>query len=136
MNNAIWKPWIIGTLTIAVAGIVIRSIWQIVVITTPGTMLIFIPLILALVGANALLIYIVARPERLTNLFSLTIITLVLTGGLIAGVTHFVNFIISDLAHHFWSKVISACVLSSSVSAYFLIIWFLWSLRIKRQRHG
>jgi hypothetical protein len=136
MNNTLWKPWIIATFTIAVIGIVIRSIWQIVVITTPGTMLIFIPLILALAGANALLIYIVVKPERLTNLLSLTVITLVLTGGLVAGVTHFVNFIISPLASHFWSKVISACVLSSSVSTYFLIIWFLWSLRIKRQRDG
>ena len=136
MNDKLWKPWIIGTFTIAVIGIVIRSIWQIVVITTSGTMVIFIPLILALVGANALLIYIVLKPERLTNMLSLTVITLVLTGGLIAGVSHFYNFIISPLADPFWSKVISACVLSSSVSAYFLIIWFLWSLRIKRKRDG
>lgn len=136
MNDKLWKPWIIGTFTIAVIGIVIRSIWQIVVITTSGTMVIFIPLILALVGANALLIYIVLKPERLTNMLSLTVITLVLTGGLIAGVSHFYNFIISPLADPFWSKVISACVLSSSVSAYFLIIWFLWSLRKKRQRDG
>jgi hypothetical protein len=99
-------------------------------------MLIFIPLILALIGANALLIYIVAKPERLTNLFSLTVITLVLTGGLIAGVTHYYNFIVSPLADPFWCKVISACVLTSSVSAYFLIIWSLWSLRKKRQRNG
>jgi hypothetical protein len=99
-------------------------------------MLIFIPLILALVGANVLLIYIVAKPERLTNLFSLTVITLVLTGGLIAGVSHFYNFIVSPLADPFWSKVISACVLSSSVSAYFFIICSLWSLRIKRQHDG
>ena len=136
MNDKLWKPWLIGTFTIAVIGIVIRSIWQIVVITTSGTMVIFIPLILALVGANALLIYIVLKPERLTNMLSLTVITLVLTGGLIAGVSHFYNFIISPLADPFWSKVISACVLSSSVSAYFLIIWFLWSLRKKRQRDG
>lgn len=136
MNNRLLKIWLIATITVAIIGIVIRSFWQIVVIPTPGTMVIFIPLIVALLVANALFAYIVARPERLRSIFSLTVITLVLTGGLVAGVTHFINFIISPLADPFLSKVISACVLSSSLSAYLLILYFLWSLRKTRGSHG
>ena len=136
MNNITLKIWLIITFTVAVLGIVIRSIWQIVVIPTSGTMIIFIPLIIALVGANALLAYIALEPPRIRNIFSLTVITTALTGGLVAGVAHFYNFIISPLAEPFWSKVIGACVLSSSVSAYFLIICFLWSLRKTKESHG
>ena len=136
MNSSLWKPWLIATFTLAAAGIVIRSIWQIVVIPTADSMAIFLPLILALVFVNALLIYIVLKPERLTSLLTLMVISLALTAGLIAGVIHFINFILSPLADHFWSKVISACILTSSLSAYFLILWFFWSLRQKGQSNG
>ena len=136
MNSSLWKSWLIVIITVAVAGGVIRSIWQIVVIPTSGTMLIFIPAILALIGGNTLLAYIIVKPERLTSLLSLTVMTLVLTGGLVAGTIHFINFIISPLADPFWSKVISSCILFSCVSGYFMILWFLWSLRKKRQING
>jgi hypothetical protein len=123
------KVWLIVTFTLAVIGIVIRAIWQIVVITTPGTMLIFIPLILALIGANALFAYLVIRPEKLKSRWFAAGITVALTAGLLAGITHFVRFIISPLADPTLSKVISAFVLSSSVSAYFIIIYIVWSHR-------
>jgi hypothetical protein len=136
MNSSLWKPWLIATFSVAVAGLVIRAIWQVVVIPTADTMVIFIPLVLALVGVDLLVVYIVLKPERLTNLFSLILISVALTAGLIAGVTHFVNFIISPLADPFWSKVVSSCILASSLSTYFLILWFFWSLRQKRQSDG
>ena len=136
MNNKYFKIWIIATLTLAVICTLIRSFWQIAVIPTSGTMIIFIPLIVALVGANALFIYIAVKPERLRNLFSLIVITVALTGGLVAGVSHFVNFIISEHAEPSLSKVIGACVLSSSVSAYFLVLYYLWSRRKTKESHG
>lgn len=136
MKTTNLKIWFIATITVAVIGIVIRSFWQIVVIPTSGTMVIFIPLIVALVGANALFIYIAVKPQRLRNLFSLIVITLALTGGLVAGVSHFVNFIISENAEPFLSKVIGACVLSSSVSTYFLVLYYLWSRRKTKESHG
>ena len=136
MNSRLWKPWLIATITVAVIGGVIRSLWQIVVIPTPGTMLIFIPAILAMISGNAFLFYVVIKLERLSSLLSLTILTLILSGGMIAGIIHFIYFIISPLADPFWSKLISACILSACVSGYFLLLWFLWSLRNKRQSNG
>jgi hypothetical protein len=123
------KVWSIVTFTLAVIAIVIRAIWQIVVITTPGTMLIFIPLILALIGADALFAYLVIRPEKMKSRWFAAGITVALTAGLLAGVTHFVRFIISPQADPTLSKVIGAFVLSSSVSAYFIIIYIIWSHR-------
>jgi hypothetical protein len=135
MNHSHRKVWFIITLSLAVIAIVIRSIWQIVVIPTGGTMLIFIPLMLALIGAVFLFAYLVTHPEKFKTLPFLTGITVILTGGLIAGVTHFVRFIISPEAEHFLCKIIGWLVVSSSVSAYFLIINILWSMREKRT-HG
>jgi hypothetical protein len=129
MNYARLKIWFIVTFTLAVIAIVIRAIWQIVAIPTPGTMLIFIPLILALLGADALFAYLVIKPEKLKRGWFAAGITIVLTAGLMAGVSHFVRFITSPQADPILSKVIGALVLSSSVSAYSIIIYIVWSLR-------
>ncbi len=129
MNNARLKVWFIITFTMAVIAIVIRAIWQIVVIPGAGTVLVFLPLIVALLGMNALFAYLVVRPEKLRSTpFSLGL-SLALTAGLLAGVSHFVRFIISPQAEHFLCKVIGSLVLLSSVSAYFIILYFVWSLR-------
>jgi hypothetical protein len=133
MNYARLKIWFIVTFTLAVIAIVIRSIWQITSIPTAGTMLIFIPLILALLGADALFAYLVIRPEKLKSGWFATGVTVILTAGLLAGVTHFVRFIISPKADPVLSKIIGALVLSSSVSAYFIIIYIVWSFRRRRQ---
>jgi hypothetical protein len=129
MNFTRLKIWLIVSFTLAAVAIVIRAIWQIVVIPTAGTMLIFIPLILALLMADLLFIYLARRPVILKSLPFAVGITTALSAGLLAGVTHFVRFIISEQADLFWSKVISALVLASSVSVYFLIIYAVWSFR-------
>ena len=129
MNYSRLKVWCIATFSMAVIAIVIRAIWQIVVIPTPHTMLIFVPFIVALLGVDALLAYLVIKPEKLKSLpFSIGI-TVALTAGLLAGVTHFVRFIISTQADPFFSKVIGYLIVLSSVSAYFIFLYVIWSLR-------
>lgn len=129
MASSHLRLWCIITFTLAVIAIVIRAIWQIVIIPTPGTMLIFIPLIVALLGVDAFIAYLVVRPEKLKSLSFSIGITVALTAGLLAGVSHFVRFIISSQADPFLSKVIGYLVLLSSVSAYFILIYVTWSLR-------
>jgi hypothetical protein len=123
------KIWFIVTFTLAVVAVVIRAIWQIVVIPTPGTMLIFIPLILALLGVDVLFAYLAINPQRFKSLPFLIGITVALTAGLLAGITHFVRFIISPEADPIFSKIIGGCVVLSCISAYLLVIWLIWSLR-------
>jgi hypothetical protein len=123
------KVWIIVSFSLAVIAIVIRSIWQIVVIPTPGTMLIFIPLILALLGVDILFAYLTLRPEELRSTSIACGITVALTAGLLAGVTHFIRFIISPLAEPFFSKIIGLFVILSSLIAYLLVLHIVWSLR-------
>ena len=133
MNYARLKTWFIVTFTLAVVAIVIRAIWQIVVIPTQGTMLIFIPLILALLGMNALFAYLVVNPQKFKSLPFTIGVTIALTAALLAGVTHFVRFIISPEADPALCKVIGSFVLLSSVSAYLMVIWIIWSLRKARK---
>ena len=132
MNYSRLKVWFIITFSMAVIAIVIRAIWQIVVIPTSGTMLIFIPLIVALVGADALFAYIVVNPDKLKTLPFQVGITVALSAGLLAGVTHFIRFIISPQAEPVLSKVIGFFVVLSSISAYTIILSIIWSLRKAR----
>ena len=132
MNYTRLKIWFIATFTLAVIVVVIRSIWQIVVIPTPKTMLLFIPLIVALLGSNAFIAYLIIKPEKLKRLPSLVGTTVVLTAGLFAGITHFVRFIISPFADPFLSKVIAVFIVLASVSAYSMILWLIWSSRKNR----
>jgi hypothetical protein len=134
MNYSRIKVWFVITFTLAVIAIVIRAIWQIVVIPTAGTMIIFIPLIVALIGADMLFAYLVINPEKLKTIPFLTGVTVALTAGLVAGLTHFVRFIISPEADPFWSKVIGWLIVLSSVSAYTLILNILWSARKAKSR--
>ena len=64
MNKLNLRVWFIVSFTFAVIAVTIRAIWQIVVIPTSGTMLIFIPLIAAMLGMNALFAYLVINPEK------------------------------------------------------------------------
>jgi hypothetical protein len=129
MNYSRLKVWFIVTLTLAVVAAVIRAIWQIVVIPTSGTMLIFIPLLLAVLGMDGLFIYLVANPRKLKSLPFLTGVTVALTAGLLAGIAHYVRFIVSPEAEPVLSKIISSLVLLSCTSAYLLVLWIIWSRR-------
>ena len=117
------------TFTFAVIAIVIRAIWQIVVIPTPATMLIFVPLIVAILGMNALFAYLIVNPRKLKNLPFLIGVTVALTAGLLASVTHYVRFIISPEAEPALSKIVSSMVVLSSISIYLLILRLIWSFR-------
>ena len=129
MNYSRLKIWFIVSFTFAVIAIVIRAIWQIVVIPTPGTMLIFIPLLLAILGMNALFAYLVVNPQKLRSKPFLIWITVALTAGLLAGVTHFARFILSPEAEPVLSKIIGSSVVLSSISAYLLVLRIIWSFR-------
>jgi len=56
-------------------------------------------------------------------------ITVALTAGLLAGVTHFARFILSSEADPVLSKIIGSFVVLSSISVYLLVLWIIWSFR-------
>ena len=128
------KIGIIASLTLAFVAIIIRSIWQIAAIPTASTMLIFIPLIFTLLGANILVAYLTIKPslQKLKKLGVVIGITLVFTGGLVAGVTHYIRFIPSPEAAPLLSKIIGTFIVLASIIAYLFLLWLIWSFWKKR----
>jgi hypothetical protein len=132
MSHKRLRIWAIATFSLAIAPVIVRALWQIVVIPTPGTMLVFIPLILALLGFNAALIYLTIRPEKLRSLpFSIFLIV-AFTAGTVAAIAHFLRFIFTPEAHHFLSKTIANILVISCISGYFMVIYIIWLLRKKK----
>ena len=127
MNYMRFKILLVLSLTLALMGVVIRAIWQIVDIPTPNTMIIFIPLIIALLGGNAFLAYIIFHPQKIRSLPVVVGLTLVLTAGLVAGVKHYINYIPSPEAQWLLSKIIATLIVLGSVGIYLLVLWILWS---------
>lgn len=122
------KIWFMVAVTLALLAVVIRAAWQIIAIPTAGTMTIFIPLMVTILGINALVIYFTLKPslEKLKSPPALLGIVLVLTGGLISGTAHYNNFIFSPEAEPLTSKIIATLLFLGTISAYFLAIWVIW----------
>ncbi len=124
------KIWFMVTVTMALLAVVIRAVWQIVVIPTASTMSIFIPLIFTLLSLNALIIYFTINP-RLKKLKSPPVLigfVMVLTAGLISSTAHYNNYIFSPEAEPLASKVVATLLLLGTISAYFLASWVIWSI--------
>ncbi len=132
MKYARLRIWFIVTFTLAVIALVIRGIWQVVVIPTPGTMVIFLSIIVTLLAGEAAIIYLVLRPEKIKSLPAAIFLTAAVTAGLVAVLTHFFRFIGTPQAEPFLSKVIASLLTASTVNAFFIAIYFVWSLRRAR----
>ncbi len=129
MNYSYLKIGIITSFTLAIIAVVIRAVWQIILIPTSGTMIIFIPVIFALLGTNVLVVYLTIKPnlQKLKCLPVVIGITAVVTAGFAAGISHFINFIPSPEAAQLPSKIIATIIMLSSFIAYLLLLWFIWS---------
>ena len=138
MKHLPLKIWFIVAITLALLSVVIRAVWQIVVIPTAGTLTIFIPLVFTILGINALIIYFTIKPslKKLESPPALLGIMLVLTGGLISGAAHYNNFIFSPEAEPLTSKIIATLLILGTISAYFLAIWVIWSIwKSRKNQH-
>ena len=129
MKHARLRIWFIATFTLAVIALVMRCLWQIVVIPTPGTVLVFLPIIIALLGSEAAVIYVVRKPEKVKSLPFVISLTLAATAGLVAVVAHFTRFIGTPEAEPVLSKVISSLLTAATINLYLIIIYLVWSMR-------
>lgn len=129
MYSSRLKLWIIITFSLAIIAVVIRAIWQIVVIPTAGTVLVFLPFIAALLVMEAVIIYLVIDPRRFRSRPFALGLTTGLSAGILSGIAHYVRFIVSPEAEPFFSKVIASMVIMASVVGYIVALYVIWSLR-------
>ena len=130
MNYLPLRIWFIVTITLAISATIIRLAWQIPYASTVSTIAISILGILGFLGAYAFLVYFILKPS-LKKLKSLPLgigIAVVTAGGLISGIIHFIRFVPSPEAAVPLSVVIATLFLLAGISAYFLLLWILWSI--------
>ena len=136
MNHSYLKIGIIASFTLMFIAVAIRAVWQIILIPTSGTMVIFIPLIFTILGANALVAYLTVKPslQKLKRLPVVIGITAVVAAGLVAVVSHYANYIPSPEAATLPSKIIATLLLLSGLVACLILLWFIWSLWKNREK--
>jgi hypothetical protein len=129
MKHLRLRIWFIVTFTLAVTALVARCLWQIVVIPAPGTILVFLPIIVALLGAEAAVIYLTLRPEKIKSRPAAVILSVAAAAGTTAVVAHFARFITTPEAEPILSKVIASLLTAATVNFFFIIIYLAWSVR-------
>ena len=130
MKHPLPKIWFLVTLTPVFVAIIIRIIWEVVVNPSTSGLVMSILVILGLLGLYALIFYFTLKPNRkvLTSLSLWIGVAAMATGGLVAGIIHVIRFIPSPQVGLPWSLVIAFLYLLAGVSAYFMLLWFVWSL--------
>ncbi|MBA7479938.1 hypothetical protein ES707_15381 [subsurface metagenome] len=124
------KIWLIVVITLALSAAIIRLAWEIVYGPPAASLVLIIMVMLALFGSYVLFIYFTIRPnlKKLTSLPVGIAVTVMATAGLTGGIIHFIRYVPSPEATEPLSVVIATLFLLAGSSAYFLLLWIIWSI--------
>jgi hypothetical protein len=138
MKHRLLRIWFLVTMTPVFAVAIIRLIWEAAVNPAAGTMAIVILVVLGFLGAYALLVYFTIRPDfkKLKSRPVGIALALMATGGFISGIIHFIHFAPSPQAAAPLSVVLAILFAFAGTSAYFLILWLVWSGWKTRKKQG
>jgi hypothetical protein len=138
MKHPALKIWFLATIFPVFVAIIIRIIWEIVVNPSTSGLVMSILVILGLVGLYGLILYFTLKPNRkiLTSPGLWLGFAVMATLGLIAGIIHAIRFIPSPQVGLPWSLVIVCLYFLAGLSAYFMLLWFVWSLWKKKGDDG
>ena len=123
------RVWFLVTITPVFVAVIIRIVWEVTVNPTVDGLVMSILVTLVLLCLYALIFYLILKPnlKMLTSLPVGTGIALMATGGLIGGIIHIIRFIPSPESGLPWSLVIALLYLLAGASAYFMLLWIVWS---------
>ena len=123
-----FRIWFLVTFTLGLSALIIRFIWQIVVIPTIGTMALMIPLILMLFCLYALVTYFTIKPnlKMLKSLPARILAVVIISAGFISSIIHFARFINSPAADPMLSKVIVYLAILTTIGGFSLLIGIVW----------
>lgn len=124
------KIWLIVVITLALSAAIIRLAWEIVYGPPAASLALIIMVMLALLGIYVLFIYFTIKPnlKKLTSLPVGIVVMVMATAGLIGGIIHFIRYVPSPEATEPLSVVIATLFLLAGSSAYFLLLWIIWSI--------
>jgi len=124
------KIRLILAITLALSALIIRLVWEIVYGPPAASLVLIILVIVAFLGIYVLFIYFTIKPnmKKLTSLPVGIAVTVMATAGLIGGIIHFIRYVPSPEATEPLSVVIATLFLLAGSSAYFLLLWVIWSI--------
>jgi len=128
MKRPVLEFWIIGTVTLAVAALMMRLVWETRTAVAPGTWAIIILLMLAALGLLIATIYLTVNPDikKLKSPPFKIGISTILVAGSISGIIHFYRFVPSPEANMPISIPMATLLLVSELSACILLLYLLW----------
>ena len=135
MNYLPLRIWLIVSVTLALAAVVVRLVWEVIYAPSAGYLSVVIVVLLVTLAIYALIPYLTIKPS-LKKLKSLPVriwVTVIITAALIASIIHFVRFVPSPEAASPLSVIIASLLLTAAVSAYPLALWVIWFIRKARE---
>ncbi len=130
------RIWLIVSVTLLISAVIVRLAWAVTYAPSEGYLFVVLATLLVTLGIYALFLYLIIKPslKKLKSLLVRIWVTIIITGGLIDGIVHFVRFVPSPEAASPLSVVIASLLLTGGISAYLLVLWVIWS--ILRVREG
>ena len=130
MNHLPLRVWLMVSVTLTLAAVVVRLVWEITTTTAVGSLVIIILLILVTLGIYALLLYLTIKPsvKKLKSLPVSLGVTVIVTAAAIGGIIHFIRFVPSPEAASPLSVVIASLLLVGGISACPLALRVIWSI--------
>ena len=130
MNQLPLKVWFIVSLTLALIAAIIGLVYRVTITDSAGGLVVIVLLILAILGAYAIILYLAIRPslKKLKSLPMAILVTLVATGAIVDGVIHFFRFVLSPTPTFPWGIIAAILLLAAGIGAYLLLLWVIWSV--------
>ena len=124
------RIWLIVSVTLLISAVIVRLAWAVTYAPSAGYLFVVLAILLVILGIYALFLYLIIKPslEKLKSLPVRIWVTIIITGGLIDGIIHFVRFVPSPEAASPLSVVIASLLLVGGISAYLLVLWVIWSV--------
>jgi hypothetical protein len=131
MKSLYLRIWVIVALTLALGAAIIRLAWGITRNPHPGSLVIIILLMAAILVTYALLLYLAIKPslKKLKSLPVAIMATIIAGGGTIGCIIHFIRFVSSPKSPSHLSVLVASLLLASGVAICGLILWVVWRFR-------
>jgi hypothetical protein len=133
-----FRVWFLVTITPVVVAVIIRIVWEVIVDPSVDGLVMSILATLVILCLYALIFYFTLRPD-LKMLKSLSFgigVALAATGGFISGIIHFIHFVPSPEGKAPLSLVLAILFLFAGTSAYFMLLWTIWSVWKSSKKQG
>ncbi len=138
INRRLLKIWLLATLVPVFAAAFIRLVWEAAVNPSVDGIIMTVLISLVIFAGLAFISYFIFRPDlkKLTSLPAVIVVAFVGTSAVIGSYIHFARFYLSPQFGWPWSLVIALLYIFAVTSAYFLLLWVLWSCRKSRKMRG